>query len=133
MESEGHMPRTCSATRKDGRPCQAPVFDSDATECFAHAPGRASERAEARRRGGAGRSSIARLERRRSVRLGTVLSRLESALDGVESGKLTPAQGGAIAALSRALVAVYEISELEGRLATLEAQQPEGWTGRAAW
>ena len=127
------MVGVCSATRKDGQPCQAPTVVGDASLCFAHSPTTRDARTEARRRGGAGRSSIARLERRRSVRLGTVLSRLESALDGVESGKLTPAQGGAIAALSRALVAVYEISELEGRLATLEAQQPEGWTGRAAW
>ena len=125
------MPRTCSATRKDGSPCQIPMV-GDASHCWAHDPAKAAARAEARARGGRNRSTVARLEKRRGARLTAVVGRLEAALEKVEDGRLSPQQGTAVASIARALATIYEVAELEARLAALEAQQqPADRSGRA--
>jgi hypothetical protein len=114
------LQRTCQATKRDGSPCRSQVL-SDASFCFTHSPTRADERAEARRRGGQGRSSAARLRRLVPPRLVSVYDALEAALTDVRSGEITPQQGQAMAAIARALAAVLQAGELEQRLRDLEA------------
>ncbi len=110
----------CLGIRADGSPCQTRVL-VDGAYCFAHAPGRDAERAEARQRGGKGRSSAARLRGLMPPRLVGVYDVLEQALNDVIDGGLDPRQATAAAALARAMVATLQAGELEERLRKLEA------------
>lgn len=113
----------CKATAKGGGPCSArPVRPSG--WCFWHDPELETERAERRRRGGQQRSNKARARR---ALPGEALTPAELqgfigiALDGVLAGRLEPGVANAVANLSRAAIAVREATEVEGRLAALEA------------
>lgn len=112
----------CHGLRVDGQPCRAAVV-SPSGWCFAHDPSREAERTEARRRGGAASSNVARLRRHLGPSaLSPILDRLEEALREVHEGDLQPARGQAMASLARAMVAVLEVSELEERLTALEGR-----------
>jgi hypothetical protein len=92
--------------------------------CAWHDPGRRAEMAEARRRGGQARSNKARA---RKQLVGAAMSPAE--LEGVIgltiaqvlAGTKPPSVGSAVAALARAAIAVREATEIEERLAALEA------------
>ncbi|MBX6722656.1 MAG: hypothetical protein IRY92_05375 [Dactylosporangium sp.] len=131
MASNTKQPR-CAATRKDGQPCQAPALPDD-RYCWAHSELVATERDEARRRGGRNRAALVRLRQATPARLRPVFNRLEQALEKVEDGTLTPAQAQAMAALARAMVAVLETGELEERLRELEAATAQVREGAQRW
>ena len=122
---------SCRATRRDGLPCTSTIVLASGY-CGAHDPERRQQMAEARTRGGQGRSSAARLRGLLPPRLVPVFGRLETALDDVLSGKLDPRQATAAASVARALVAVLTAGELEERVRQLEAQSAaeSEWGGR---
>jgi len=106
----------CSATKKDGTPCQA--FAVRDGLCVGHLP----NAIEARRRGGYNSSKRARLDAMLPSRLRPVLVQLEESITGVRDGDLSARQGQAIAALAGAVVRVYEAGVLEERLLALETR-----------
>ncbi len=114
------MTATCSATRRDGRPCETPVV-SASRYCFGHDPQLAAKRTEARRRGGENRATAKRLSKIMPARLVGPFELLEQALTDVIDGGLDPRQASAAAAVARALVAVLQAGEVEERLRRLES------------
>ena len=116
--------KRCSATRKDGAPCGSWALGSSGL-CFTHDPARQAERDQARRAGGHGSARRERLRGMIPARLIPVWDRLAGALDRVEAGSMTPAQGQAMASLARALVSVLQAGELEERVRKLEGEHGE--------
>src|SRR5918996_3280264 len=106
----------CPATRKDGQPCRAPA-GADGW-CIGHRPGAA----DARSRGGRGKSRAARAGKLLPSRLRPVAEMLESALVEVKDGRLKPSQAQAMASLAGALVRVVTSGEMEERLRDLESK-----------
>jgi hypothetical protein len=90
------------------------------TWCFAHDPGRATERTAARRKGGHNRSNVARLRGLCPPRLINVFEVLEKALGEVHDGTLAPSRAVAMASLAPAMTRVLTAGELEQRLRDLE-------------
>ena len=88
--------------------------------CFAHAPERAAQRDEARRRGGRGKARIARAEKLVPASLRPTLSLLFAALEEVHSGALDAKQAQTMAALAGAIARLYTTVELEQRVTDLE-------------
>ena len=127
--------RRCRGTTRGGAPCEAPPYAIGEDDyCWAHSPANAEARRAAQAKGGRNRSAGARLDRLVPATLKPVLATLLDALDDVrgEDGQppaLSPAQAQAMAALARAAVAVYQVAELEPRLAALEQAQ-DGSDGR---
>ena len=127
--------RRCRGTRRDGSPCQAPATAvSAAGWCWAHDPANADARREAQAKGGRHKATTARLDRLVPATLRPVLATLLDALDEVrgEDGQppsLSPQQAQAMAALARAAVAVYQVAEIEPRLAKLEEAAQDGRRG----
>ena len=121
--------RRCRGTTRGGAPCQAPPYAiGEDGYCWAHSPANADARRQAQAKGGRNRSTGARLDRLVPATLRPVLGTLLDALDDVrgEEGRppaLSPQQAQAMAALARACVAVYQVAELEPRLAALEQAQ----------
>ena len=116
------MDGRCTATNKDGRPCSAQAWKG--ALCRWHHPDLEAERAEGRRRGGANKSNRARARREMAdaaLSPAELQGYVAVALRGVLAGRYTPGQGSAVAALARAAVSVREATELEERLAALEA------------
>ncbi len=111
-------PKRCISQRLDGKPCQAPATVGH--YCFAHDPGGAARREQARRKGGQNSRKIVRLRGLVPPRLVAVYDRLEDALSEVHGGTLDPRQAGAMAALARAMVAVLTSGELEERVRDIE-------------
>lgn len=104
----------CRATRSNGQPCRGkPLTDG---LCFAHS--QASQ--EWRKMGGHSRSNTARAQKALPLRLRPIADTLCDALAEVHAGKLTPAQGTAIAALASALVRCVTAGEFEQRIRHLE-------------
>ena len=114
--------RTCTATRKDGQPCTAPVLKPDASVCFAHDATLQAQRAEARVRGGRGKGHAVRAAKVLPATLRPVLSLLLDALDQTHRGELDPKVSTALAALAGAIVRTYQAGAVEERLADLETQ-----------
>ena len=123
------MQTTCSAVRRDGAPCTAPVLAGG--YCFAHDPSLAEKRAAARLAGGKGKASTTRAHKRLPADLRSVLGRLLGALDEVHTGTLDPRQATAMSSLAGSIARLYELAESEARLETLEArlQTLEGLNG----
>jgi hypothetical protein len=110
----------CSATRLDGRPCQAKALTTG-PYCWAHAP----ELAEKRLGVGAVGSNSSKSARLRALvplRLLAVYDRLELALEEVHTGRLEPRQAQAMAAIAGAMVRVLTAGELEERVRALEGR-----------
>ena len=127
--------RRCCGTTRGGAPCQAPPYAiGEDGYCWAHSPANAEARRAAQAKGGRNRSTGARLDRLVPATLKPVLATLLDALDEVrgEDGQppaLTPQQAQAMAALARAAVAVYQVAEIEPRLAKLEEAAQDGRRG----
>jgi hypothetical protein len=112
------MANRCNATRRDGQPCAAVARPSG--YCFYHDPAFAEQRAQGRRLGGYARSNVARIHKNTPPELRHVLDQLMQALDETYGGQLEPQLARAMATLSGAIVRMYEISELAGRVQALE-------------
>jgi hypothetical protein len=93
------------------------------TLCYAHDPARATERDEARRKGGTGRATRARLDRLVPATLRPMIASLLGALDEVYRGDLDPKQASAMASLAGAITKAYSLGVLEERVQVLEAQR----------
>ena len=112
----------CRGLRRDGSPCQAPPHAiGPAGHCWAHDDSRAEARRAARAKGGQNRATAKRIDRLVPATLRPTLDTLLCAVDEVKDGTLTPAQASAMAALAGAAVKVYQVAELEQRVASLEA------------
>ena len=114
-------PTTCKATTTAGSPCSAqPVRPSG--WCYWHDPAIATERAEARRRGGEHRSNRRRAAKAVPPAMSTddLLATLSEAIRRVEAGELEPGVVNAMANLARAMNAIRESSEIEQRIRDLE-------------
>ncbi len=114
-------PATCKATTAAGSPCSAQPLRKDGYS-FWHSPEVATERAEARRRGGEHRSNRVRAAKTVPVAMSTddLLGTLSEAIRRVEAGELEPGVVNAMANLARAMNAIRESSEVEQRLRDLE-------------
>jgi hypothetical protein len=114
----------CRATNAAGAPCSAtPVRPSG--WCWFHDPALTAERDAGRRKGGVERSNQARARKQYAdgaLAPIEVQGLIGTTLRAVLVGKVTPGQGQAVAALARAAMTVREASEVEERLAELEAR-----------
>ena len=110
----------CKATRANGERCKSPAVRSSGY-CWAHDPGGAEARQEARREGGRAKSRARRLDRLMSATLRPVVGLLLDALEEVHAGALPPNRATAMAALASAVSRVYQVAELEQRVEALEA------------
>jgi hypothetical protein len=113
------MASTCTATRRDGRPCQTQVVGGSRF-CFAHDPDLAAKRAEAHSRGGRNRATSRRLDRLVPASLKPALALMFATLEETHRGELDPRTASAMAAVAGAIVRLYQVGTLEERLAALE-------------
>jgi hypothetical protein len=114
--------KRCSGTRRDGTPCAATVMGAG-TLCYAHDPARATERDQARRKGGTNSATRARLDRLVPATLRPMIGSLLDALDEVHAGTLDPRQASAMASLAGAITKAYGVGVLEERVQALEDQR----------
>ena len=94
----------------------------------------AERRRATRAAGGRNKATLRRLDRLTPASLRPVLTRLFTALDGLEDGSVEPKTATAMASVAGVIVRVYEVAELEVRLKALEAsREPEDgrWALRA--
>ncbi len=110
----------CAATRADGSPCKARALP-DRTLCWAHAPDHQARAAEARRKGGANRSTAARVQKRMPREVRDIVEIVEAAMGAVLKSTVTPSQGHAVASLASCWVRLHELGEFAQRLEALEA------------
>ncbi len=125
-------PKRCESTKRNGGPCQAQALP-DSPHCWAHVPGRAEQRAEARRKGGHHSAKVMRLHWLAPPRLLPIFDQLEQALGEVHAGELDPKQAQAMAALARALATLLTAGELEERVRRLEAGALSEQRGATSW
>lgn len=118
-EAHRSAPKRCAGTRRDGAPCAAAVM-GPGVWCYAHDPARATERDQARRKGGTNSATRARLDRLVPATLRPMIGSLLDALDEVHAGTLDPKQATAMASLAGAIVRAYSVGVLEDRVAALE-------------
>ena len=116
--------RICSALRRDGSPCRAPALPGRSA-CFAHDETRQAALRESRRKGGREKARSRRLNRLVPASLRPTLDLLLDAIHEVHDGKLTAAQGTAMAALASAAVRVYTGATLEERVQAIEEAQQQ--------
>ncbi len=121
-EASGSAPKRCAGTRKDGTPCTATVM-GPGTLCYTHDPARATERDQARRKGGTNSATRARLDRLLPATLRPMIGNLLDALDEVHAGTLDPKQATAMASLAGAVTRAYGVGVLDERLQALEEQR----------
>ncbi len=116
------MVERCTATNAAGERCGAQAIR--AGFCPWHDPERQEEMAEARRKGGKAKSNRARA-RKQLTSTAMTPAELEGVIGltitQVLAGAKAPGIGNAVAALARASIAIREATELEERLAALEA------------
>jgi len=120
---------TCTATKRDGTSCWSMALDSGL--CWAHDPAVRDRADEARRKGGANRSTLIRASRRMPRDMTELAKRILEAFTSVESGELAPDKAHAMARLAAVYVQLHSVGELEGRLDALEqaATIRKGWAG----
>lgn len=116
--------RPCRATKANGEPCGG--FPNESGFCLAHDPARAGEIAAARRAGGRARHGrvVGPVGSGQPVKLaavGDVLALLERAVNDVLALENSVNRARAVGYLAGAWGALYESSELERRIAALEA------------
>jgi hypothetical protein len=83
-EADRSDPKRCTGQRKDGTPCAAAVMGAG-TLCYAHDPARATERDQARRKGGANSATRHRLARLVPATLRPMIGSLLDALREVRA------------------------------------------------
>jgi len=109
----------CETIRSNGERCRAQALP-DRVGCWAHDPGSREKADEARRRGGANRSNVARASRRMPRDMKALSRRILEAFEEVSAGELAPDRAHAMARLAAVYVQLHQLGELEGRLAELE-------------
>ena len=115
----------CTATTARGDPCGAYAC-SGSEWCFWHDPSRAEDRAEARRRGGLARHGRSLAGAVGSVEIREVrgvLSLLERAVSDVFELESSIARARTVGYLVGVALRALELSELEARVAALEAKR----------
>jgi hypothetical protein len=121
----------CETIRSNGERCRAQALPSR-SKCWAHDPGSREKADEARRRGGANRSNVARASRRLPGDLKGLGSRLLETFEAVNSGELAPDRAHAMARLASVYVQIHSTAEIEARLEALEVRADGGpdrrWT-----
>ena len=119
----GETEPRCSARTKGGNPCAArPRPGTD--RCPWHDASLAGKRSEWSRQGGRGKSNAARAKRQAPLNVLTPLELqavLSSSIAKVLGGGIEPGVANAVAGLARALISAREATEVEERLAALEA------------
>jgi hypothetical protein len=110
----------CTGITRTGKKCPNPAIRGDF--CFAHAPDLAAARKQGNRAGGYGKRTERRIAKRMPADLKDTLATLYRVMAAVESGEMEPARASAIAAVSRAIVGVYDAGLVEAKLAELEAK-----------
>ncbi len=116
------MDAKCTARNRAGEPCGAQAWRDGL--CRWHHLGLEVERATWRRTGGEQRSNKQRARRQLPDAVLTpaeLQGFIGLALRGVIAGEIEPGVANAVATLARAAVVVREATELEDRLAALEA------------
>ncbi len=116
------MDAKCSTRNRAGAPCGAQAWRDGL--CRWHHLGLEVERATWRRTGGEQRSNKQRARRQLPDAVLTpaeLQGFIGLALRGVLAGRIEPGVANAVATLARAAVAVREATEIETRLAALEA------------
>jgi hypothetical protein len=83
----------------------------------------------ARRKGGTGRSTAARIQKRMPREVRDIVEIVEAAMGAVLTSKVTPSQGHAVASLAGAWVRLHELGEFTTRLDALEAAADGGGKG----
>ena len=113
--------RRCAYVHGSGKACGGFAIAGSAY-CFAHDPGSAEQRDAARRRGGqAGRGTTVP-ESDVAVRsLADVVILVETTINDVRSGRVDVKIANAVGVLANVAIRAIERSDLEARLAALEA------------
>ena len=115
------MATRCQASNQAGKPCGAEPYRDG--WCRWHHPSLAEQRREWSAKGGRRKSNRERA--RRDLPPAMEPNELEQVLSGVLrgviGGRIAPNVGNACAALARTLVGIREATEIERRLADLEA------------
>ena len=109
----------CTATNKNGTPCRARPRPNR-SYCWAHDDELTERRAARNRAGGKAKSHTARAAKRVPSDLRAVLEELYETLAELRAGTLPKGRAMEVAALCRAIVAVYEVGAVEAELAALE-------------
>ncbi len=120
----------CEVVRANGERCKAVALPKR-SQCFAHDPENQALATEARRKGGAGRSNAARIQKRLPREVRDIVEIVEAAMGGVLKSTITPSQGHALASLAGAWVRLHELGEMDARLEALE-QAANGGNGTLA-
>jgi hypothetical protein len=113
----------CKGIKKDGSPCTVRALEDG--YCFAHSPSLEDKRKEASKKGGTNSSKVERLNRLVASRFGPVSNTLESVLEELKSNKMDPKTAQAIANVSRVLITVLTLGDLEERVRVLEEKREE--------
>jgi hypothetical protein len=117
----------CQANKADGSPCGAPALPGD-SHCFFHSPGREQERAAARSRGGQAsrRKAVVLPSDTADVPLATVadvVKLLGQTVNETRKGQLDVKVANALGYLLSVALRALQDSDLEKRIAVLEAQR----------
>jgi len=118
------MATRCLGTNQSGGPCGG-YLPKGSTWCLWHDPDRESEREEWRRRGGENRSNRARARKKMTdlaMTIDDIDSTLCQALRDVSTGRMEPGIGNSMSVIARTITTIRTASEIESRIATLEAQ-----------
>ncbi len=122
----------CTATRRNGEPCRAQALP-ERRLCWAHHPEMRQKADAARRRGGENKANVVRAGKHVPKDMRDLARRLLEAIDEVHRGELMPDQARAMASLAGAVCRVYEVGEVEQRIADLEARLEQQRPGAAGW
>ncbi len=113
--------RRCVHVHASGKSCGGFAIAGSAF-CFAHDPGSVGKRDAARRRGGQARRVVTLAESNVAVRsLGDVVALVETTINDVRAGRVDVRVANAVGVLANVAIRAIERSDLEARLAVLEA------------
>ena len=112
----------CQGITRGGDRCSRPALTGK-QHCLMHDPGSTELRREASRKGGQNRSAKVRAAKLvpEALSADELVGWLSMLFTSVMSGKIEPKIGTACATLARTLMDIHAVSDLEARLAELEA------------
>lgn len=127
------MDTNCKSLTKTGEPCGATLYRDG--WCYWHHPDLEAERQANRMAGGKARGNMSRA-RKRVLNAAMTLDELDGALcialEDVLAGRLEPNVGTAAATIAGRIAGIRQASDLEARLASLEARaglRSRSWSG----